>query len=247
MISIALCDDLSVQLTILEDIVSDYMTRHNLSYSLMSFKSGDELLSHARQDGTFDIYFLDMIMPGLQGIDVGRELRHFDRAGKIIYLTSTPDYAVDSYSVGAFFYLLKPVNRARIDEILERACEEIFKDRQAQTPSVLPPRRAEIRTGEGTVVITLSELLCVDIVNRRPCYHMADGTVHTGIMLRKPFAQSVAAIASEEAFVFAGSHFLIQLSAVEQVSNSYILFHGGVKLHPSKSTCVALQGLIRTL
>ena len=46
-------------------------------------------------------------MPGQNGMDVAKEIRQYDTNMKIIFLTSSPEFAVESYSVGAYFYQLK--------------------------------------------------------------------------------------------------------------------------------------------
>ena len=48
-------------------------------------------------------------MPGQNGMDVAKEIRQYDTNMKIIFLTSSPEFAVESYSVGAYFYQLKPI------------------------------------------------------------------------------------------------------------------------------------------
>ena len=57
----------------------------------------------------FDILLLDVIMPGENGIDAAREIRRYDNNVKIIFLTSSAEFAVESYTVGAYFYQLKPI------------------------------------------------------------------------------------------------------------------------------------------
>ena len=57
----------------------------------------------------FDVLLLDVLMPGENGIDAAAEIRNYDRDVKIIFLTSSPEFAVQSYSVDAYFYQLKPI------------------------------------------------------------------------------------------------------------------------------------------
>ena len=56
-----------------------------------------------------DIILLDMIMPLVNGTDTARELRQADTAVRLVFLTSSPEFALESYEVRAFDYLLKPV------------------------------------------------------------------------------------------------------------------------------------------
>ena len=57
----------------------------------------------------FHIILLDILMPLLNGMDTARELRQYDKTVKIIFLTSSPEFALESYDVKAYSYLLKPM------------------------------------------------------------------------------------------------------------------------------------------
>ena len=63
-------------------------------------------------------------MPEMSGIELGIRLRELGCRGTIIYLTVSPDFAVDSYDARAFHYLLKPVKSTRLFEVLDQALEE---------------------------------------------------------------------------------------------------------------------------
>jgi DNA-binding LytR/AlgR family response regulator len=64
-------------------------------------------------------------MPGMNGMELAAEIRSKDTVAKIIFLTSSAEFAVKSYSVGAFHYLLKPVQKNELFSVLEKACYDI--------------------------------------------------------------------------------------------------------------------------
>ena len=80
------------------------------------------------QKENYDVLLLDIIMPGLNGIGAAREIRENDRSIPIIFLTSSPEFAVESYRVRAFDYLLKPVN----GEELFRSLDNIYALKQSK-------------------------------------------------------------------------------------------------------------------
>ena len=75
------------------------------------FSHPEDLLESSYRLGGYDIYVLDVIMPGMDGIELGKKLREANSDGKIIYLTSSPEFAYDSFSVKAFNYILKPAKK----------------------------------------------------------------------------------------------------------------------------------------
>lgn len=98
---------------------------------MSTFSSGILLLEHLRTKETFDLYLLDVIMPGLNGIELGVGIREFDQGGYIIYLTTSADFAVDSYRAKASDYLLKPLDKERLFRALESVMERLAQEGQA--------------------------------------------------------------------------------------------------------------------
>ena len=93
---IAVCDDEEVCRAQIIEILNDYIAQNkdkNISFSV--FKHAEELLDTIRKSGWFDIYILDIVMPDITGIELGVELRSAGCDGKIIYLTSSEEYAID--------------------------------------------------------------------------------------------------------------------------------------------------------
>ena len=66
-----------------------------------------------------DLIMLDVIMPLLNGMDTARELRNDNQIVPIIFLTSSREFAVDSYEVKAFHYLIKPVDDVKLFRTLD--------------------------------------------------------------------------------------------------------------------------------
>ena len=108
MIRIGVCDDDRVILKFLELQLKKYAANTGNEFFVCTFTSGKELLDEHGKD-PFSFIMLDIMMPGENGIEIGRKLREFDTHVPVIYLTSSPDYALDAYSVKAVYYLMKPI------------------------------------------------------------------------------------------------------------------------------------------
>ena len=110
----------------------EYSALHaGAEFTVIGFSSGRAWLEHLCIKGIFDIYLLDVIMPGQNGIELGLNIRRFDQGGHIIYLTASPDFAVDSYRTKASDYLLKPLERDRLFQSLDGTLERLMRQRQA--------------------------------------------------------------------------------------------------------------------
>ena len=104
---IALCDDNQTELSRLISILEEYRSKRDSSMTYEIFRSAAELLE-AMPGHHFNLVFLDILMPGITGMDAAREIRHSNSTIPIIFLTSSREYAVESYRVNAADYILKP-------------------------------------------------------------------------------------------------------------------------------------------
>ncbi len=122
-IKIAVCDDTPLDIKHLVAIIEEYAATHQEHYhiTLSTFSNGDSLIEILEKGESFDIIFLDIMMPYVNGIEVAKEIRLNDSVSKIIFLTSSSEFAVESYSVNAFHYLLKPVQATLLKEVLDNA------------------------------------------------------------------------------------------------------------------------------
>lgn len=109
MIKVAFCDDDMSVLDEIERLLDQYCEKQNREIRYASFQNSLELLAEIEKGMCFDVLFLDVIMPGMDGIHVAKEIRQYDNAVKIIFLTSSDEFAVQSYTVDAYFYQMKPI------------------------------------------------------------------------------------------------------------------------------------------
>lgn len=113
--NIAICDDLECERTAIAKHLGTYFSEP----SLWQYGEGAELV-RAHKEKQFDLILLDMLMPGLNGIETAEQIRAFDQRTPIVFVTTTEDFAVQSYRVLAFDYLLKPVTEEAMTECLDR-------------------------------------------------------------------------------------------------------------------------------
>jgi DNA-binding LytR/AlgR family response regulator len=85
-----------------------------------SAASAAEALVALGDGETIDAVFLDVRMPGLDGLELARVLRRFERPPAVVFVSAFDDAAVDAFELDALDYLVKPVSRKRLDEAIER-------------------------------------------------------------------------------------------------------------------------------
>ncbi len=116
---IAACDDQIEELEKLTALLQAWQSDRRSDVRFQTFRSGGQLLDAARAE-RFTLYLLDVLMPGMTGMDAAREIRSFDAAADIIFLTTSPGFAYESYGVRAAEYLLKPINAKLLYPVLDK-------------------------------------------------------------------------------------------------------------------------------
>jgi len=226
MIKLALCDDETEQRAAIGELLREYAaSRPDLAVKLSVFSSGEELLAAAEECGGFDLYVLDVVMPGLSGIGLGVRLRELYSGGVIIYLTVSPEYAVDSYAARAFQYLMKPVEPVRFFQELDQAASVLEKQKAACIT---------VRIKEGLRLVRLDEIVYVELAGRSMRYHLSGGTCLDSVTVRSSFQEEAAPLLADPRFFLCGASFVVNLFYVTAVEKSCLHMDGGARVPLSR-------------
>ncbi len=123
---IAICDDDKVCRDAAKAQIDKWLSMSSISSQILIFNSGNDLIKESRCN-PIDIIFLDVVMPLVNGIDTAKEIRAFDDRTKIIFMTFSKEFAIDSYKVEASNYLLKPVDYDELSKALDKATQQLKK------------------------------------------------------------------------------------------------------------------------
>lgn len=218
MIRIALCDDDRNTLITLEQILSAYQNEHSQTLVCTLFQNPLDLLEATERGERFDILFLDVIMPGENGIDVATELRQIDSNVKIIFLTQTAEYAVASYTVGAYYYLLKPINTATLFPLMDKVLTTL--EREQENCLIL-------RCKSGITRIDPEKLEYCEVIHRTLFIHLSDGTVPESIGSLDELSRQLSPYGG---FLRIHRSYLINLEYVQSLSYRAVTMRTGIEL-----------------
>ena len=166
MFRIAVCDDDTHSLAHMISLIEEYQFISPFHFEYASFHSGLELASVLECGKHFDVYCLDIVMPGYDGIELGKEIRDYDKSAQIIYFTSSPEFALESYAVRAANYILKPITKEKVFSVLNDVLEQIEREKEAFLV---------LKTTLGIQKILLSNLVYAEAMGRKVLYHLASG------------------------------------------------------------------------
>ncbi len=170
MLRIAICDDNISDLSNMVSIVNDYifMQRNKLEIEYVAFQNAVDLIAAMESGQRFDLMLLDILMPLLNGMEAAKEIRQYNQDVKIIFSTSSPEFAVESYSVGAFYYAIKPIWKEKLILLLDKVIAEI---KVSEGTSFL------IKSKTGLTRIYTNRLEYAEVIGRTIFYHIIDGSV----------------------------------------------------------------------
>lgn len=160
---ILFCDDNPEIVQTLQNYVSEYFERHEISQpEYASYTSGNALI---QAEDCADIAFLDVEMPGINGIQVGAMLKEKNPSIKVFVVTAYPDYLDEAMKFQMFRYLSKPIDKERLFRNLKDALYQ-YNIESCEYP---------IETEKGVYVMRAEEIVCVEAAQRKVIIHTTAG------------------------------------------------------------------------
>lgn len=162
----AICDDNSEMIAHLKTLIEAYCRSRNVFIGCEAFQNATDLLS-ALEKKSFDLLLLDILMPGVNGMEAAHEIRNAGRELPILFLTSSPEFAVESYRIHAEDYLLKPIQRDDLFAAFDRLFEKTLREENFLL----------LKTRNGLNRIAFSKIVCVEVLHRIVIFTLSDGSV----------------------------------------------------------------------
>lgn len=122
MLLLAVCDDMPIECAKTAKQIESILNRANIDYVIKTFFTAQELL---RSKESFDILFLDVKMPEINGMELAKNMRKQGIESIIVFITSAKEYVFDAYDVEAFQYLMKPVETDKLKTVMEKAVKKL--------------------------------------------------------------------------------------------------------------------------
>lgn len=226
MLRIAICDDDKVFLQKTEEMIKRWEEKTKNTV-IETFESGDELIN-SHKILPFDIILLDVVMPMINGIETAREIRTEDKSTKIVFLTSSAEFAVESYTVKANNYLLKPVSEDALFRCLDELSEELNKNRQTITIK-----------GLYTIhKLIVDEIVYIEAQNKHIVFSMADGTKMETI---EPLHICEEKLKNNKEFYKCHRSYIVNINYIDTYTSKEVKMHSGCSIPISRSCQKAFE------
>ena len=222
MYRIAICDDDIKMRRFLLKAVSE----SGMDCQTEEFAGGADLLRNYRE---YDVLFLDIDMPGGNGIEVAERIRRTDRKVKIIYVTGYQDYMSRSFAVHPFSFLLKPVRR---EEIVRQIREALLYSKEEEIGKPL-----RFQALEGVEELPTSDIYYLEYQSRKLRFVTKQGEY----MVRGRISEYLGKLAP---YGFAAPHksFVVNLLHVKAIRGYDIVMMNGDRIPLSQKRSVQFRG-----
>ena len=208
---IAICDDVEVERFVLKRQLMVYFQTNGGEAQIQEYESGESLLADV-EDGYLwpDLIFLDIYMGALNGMDTARKLRKLGVKAPIVFLTASPDFALESYEVEASGYLLKPADEEQTNALLQRLLRTDLR------------RRIAVKCRRQFRYPFIDDILYLESYRHTVTIHMLDGSEIVTVDKLGELEKKI----DDQRFLRCHQSYLVNMEHIVDVQEDFILRNG---------------------
>ena len=219
---IAVCDDEELFRIEFKSVLDKVLI--NAEYDIDTFSGGSSLYE-AFLKNPFDLVFLDIEMPGIDGITLAKRLRAVSENVQIVFLTSHIEYALEGYEVNALRYLVKPVDMNKLSEVLK-----YIQDKKNNSRQIMIKQEGE------DIVIDISDIIYMESMDK----NIRIVTSKSEYITRYNISDYEEEL-KNSGFLRIHRGYLISLSKVKKIVKNDVVMDGDISLPVSRSNIKTLK------
>jgi two-component system response regulator LytT len=228
MYRVAICDDQEKQRELVKTMLITLSVKSNIDFDIVLFDSGEQLVSHYENKETpFHILILDVEMNGMTGIQAARAIRDLNNLDEqIVFLTSYPEYMVESFDVITFQYLLKPIAPHILEEKIIKLCQYF----QAQDKKFMV-----IKSAYEEVVLRYDDIIGIEAAKSLTIKSKLNVITSTHTYESKGIIADYALALKDHNFLQVHRSIIINLLHVKKFASGSVLMSNGMELPIGRS------------
>ncbi len=218
MVRIAVCEDESEALELFKSNLERYTSEYGVEFNISHFCNALTFLENYKP--VYDIVFMDIKMPDMDGLTAAKELRKLDPSVILIFLTNLAQYAVNGYEVNALDFIIKPISYYTLVLKLERALDRLSSE-----------NNVEIAVSMDDIVVKIRavDIIFIEVQGHNLVFHTTKGEYKSYGSLKKIEEKLSAAD-----FVRCNACYLVNLKYVTAIKGT-TAYLGSTELHISHS------------
>nr|WP_288861201.1 LytTR family DNA-binding domain-containing protein [uncultured Faecalicatena sp.] len=226
MLEIAICDNDEADLELLDQYVTGYFKKNrDRNGNIETFLSSEKLKSRL-EEKRFDIFVLDIMMPQINGIELGRLIRESDDQAEIIYTTFSKEFAFDAYGIHALRYLEKPIVPEKLEEAMNVGILSVERNKI---------QKVSLYAKYGLIEVKVYDIIYIENISRCAVYVLKDGTEIVGTYNRKTFEDSIYPLNEHPDFLQPHKSFFVNMKYIQAIQGGTLSLDNGRQVFISRN------------
>ncbi len=211
MYKIIICDDEAKYLDQIKKIIDQYELNLNKPiFQTKLINNSLDLLDDLEKEGGADLYFLDIYIDKITGIQMAEKIRKLSNECSIVFLTSSKDHAIEAFKVNALHYIEKPIEEKMVFSAFNRFLKAI-KDNLSQQYLVC-------KTSDGIVKIPFNDIIYIESIRQYQNIVMNDKE----IKIRNSLSGLFETLKQNTEFIMPHRSFVVNMKYIKKLSTDFI-------------------------
>jgi DNA-binding LytR/AlgR family response regulator len=223
MLFITICDDSLIEIDQILLLLEDFSYKKT-KLSIQTFNSSMSLVKSIEAGNMSDIFLLDIVMPGLSGIDIGSLIRQKNKDACIIFITNSTEFALNAFEIYALQYLLKPVKKSALYDALNKAIQVLEKK----------DKFFIVDTSDGKVSIKHKDIIFIEYLNHVMNFHTINKVISSK-HIRVSFSTALEEILKNPSFIQPHRAYVINMHHIKKLKKRVFLMTRSYEIPISKN------------
>jgi len=220
--NILICDDIKED----ADRLATLIARSNFEAQIKVFTCPSQALDYFRSGVAIDTCFLDIIMPKMNGIKLAEKLRENNFANDIVFLTTSNDFASQSYQVQAFDYLLKPLTSEKVNNVMGKLKKSHENMENADKAGM------SVTTQGISRFVHFRDISHVEVLNHTVYIKLLDKSI---VKMYATFGKIEKQLLADSRFAKCHRSYIVNLIEIKTMANNELTMKNGSKIPISRS------------
>ena len=226
-VNFAICDDSVVDSNYVKELVTQWANDKKYQVNIDIFSSAEAFIFHYVENKEYDVLLLDIEMGNMDGVTLARQIRKSNKSVQIVFITGYSDYIAEGYDVEALHYLMKPLKKEKLYDVLDRAVNKMMQNE----------KHLVLNTFDEMIRIPLHEIIYIDVDRNYVTVHSnKDYTV------KKTLAEIEKEL--DERFFRIGRSAIVNLKYISRVTKTDVYLNNGILLQLPRGIYEALNRAI---